>query len=62
MSKFVGLAGIIVAGLTAVLFIADLAAGIPFQRVSIAVDTGFILGSLILAYLGWSVMERSRKT
>ena len=51
----------IVSGLVAILFIADLAAGIPFQRVSMAVDSGFIVASLMLAYLSWSIVERARK-
>ena len=51
----------IVSGLVAILFIADLASGIPFQRVSMAVDGGFIVASLILAYLSWSIVERARK-
>jgi hypothetical protein len=61
VSKVVGLVGMIVSGLVAILFIADLAAGIPFQRVSMAVDSGFIVASLMLAYLSWSIVERVRK-
>lgn len=60
MSKFLGFAGMVIAGLIAILFVADLAAGIPFERVSIAVDAGFIAASLIVAYLSWSIVERSR--
>ena len=60
MSKFLGFAGMVIAGLIAILFVADLAAGIPFERVSIAVDVGFIVASLIVAYLSWSIVERSR--
>ena len=60
MSKFLGFAGMVIAGLIAILFVADLAAGIPFERVSIAVDAGFIAASLIVAYLRWSIVERSR--
>lgn len=60
MSKSLSLIGIIISGLIAVLFLADLAAGIPFQRVSILADVGFVLASLITAYLSWSIRERAR--
>lgn len=60
MSKVLPLVGLIVSGLVVVLFVADLAAGFPFQRVSIAVDVGFILAGLIVAYLSWSLLGRAR--
>jgi hypothetical protein len=53
--------GMIVSGLVGILFIADLAAGFPFQRVSIAADIGFVLSSLILAFMSWSIMEKARR-
>ena len=59
MSKPLALAGLIVSGLVAVLFVADLAAGFPFQRVSIAADVGFLVAGLIVAYLSWSLMARA---
>ena len=58
MSKILALAGLIVSGLVTILFVADLAAGFPFQRVSVAVDVGFILAGLIVAYLSWSLTAR----
>jgi hypothetical protein len=53
-------AGMVMSGLVGILFLADLAAGFPFQRVSIPTDIGFCVSSLILAYLSWSIMERPR--
>jgi len=47
-------------GLVGILFLADLVAGFPFQRVNIGTDVGFLVSSLILGYLSWSIMERSR--
>ena len=58
MSKILALAGLIVSGLVTILFVADLAAGFPFQRVSVAVDVGFILAGLVVAYLSWSLTAR----
>ncbi|MFM9025132.1 MAG: hypothetical protein ACKON7_07295 [Planctomycetaceae bacterium] len=59
MPKPLALVGLIVSGLVAVLFAADLAAGFPFQRVSIAADVGFLVAGLIVAYLSWSLMARA---
>ena len=60
MSKALSLIGMIVSGLIVVLFLADLAAGFPFQRVSIGADIGFVVSGLILSYLSWSLLERGR--
>ena len=53
--------GMIMSGLVAILFLADLAAGFPFQRVSVVTDIGFIVSSAILAYMSWSIMEKPRR-
>ena len=60
MSKTLPLTGMIVSGLIGILFVADLAAGFPFRRVSVGADVGFLLSSLILGYLSWLVLERPR--
>lgn len=62
MTKTLPLVGMMIAGLVAVLFVADLAAGFPFQRVSIAADVGFLVSSLIIAYMSWSLLEKPRRT
>ncbi len=61
MSKMMPFVGMIVSGLVGILFIADIAAGFPFQRVSIAADIGFILSSVILAAMSWLTMEKTRR-
>jgi len=58
--KLLALVGLIVSGLVVVLFIADLAAGFPFQRASIAADVGFLVSGLLVAYLSWSLIGRAR--
>lgn len=60
MSKLLGFGGMVIAGLIAILFAADLAVGFPFERISLAVDIGFLVASLIVAYLSWSIVERPR--
>lgn len=52
--------GLIVSGLVGILFLADLAAGFPFRRVSIPSDIGFILASGILAYMSWSIRSKPK--
>lgn len=53
--------GMIVSGLVGILFLADLAAGFPFRRVSIPCDIGFILASGILAYMSWSIRPKPKR-
>jgi len=56
VSKSISFAGMVVSGIVSILFMADLAVAIPFSRVSVLADTGFILSSAILAYLSWSAL------
>ncbi len=61
MSKVMPFIGMAVSGLVVILFVADLAAGFPFQRVTILGDIGFILTGAILAYMSWTILDRSRR-
>jgi hypothetical protein len=61
VARFFGLSGMILAGLVAVLFLADLVAGVPFGRKSLPAEVGFLLASLLLAYLSWSILDRGRR-
>ena len=60
MAKAMSIAGMIVAGLLALVFIADLAIGIPFSRVGTMTDVGFLVSALILAYLSWNAFRDSK--
>ena len=51
----------IVVGMIAILFLADLAAGFPFGRTSVVANIGFVLFSAIVCYLSWSLIERNAK-
>jgi hypothetical protein len=59
MAKAMSIAGMVVAGLLALIFTADLAVGIPFGRVEMLTDVGFLVSSLILAYLSWNAFRDS---
>jgi hypothetical protein len=59
-STVLSLAGLILSGVVVVLFVADLAAAFPFQRVSVAADIGFILAGLLVGYLSWSINSRAK--
>ena len=54
MPKALTISGLVVSCLLLLLFGLDLASGIPFNQKEIAMDIGFVISSLILAYLSWS--------
>jgi hypothetical protein len=60
MAKAMSISGMIVAGLIALVFIADLAIGVPFGGVGTMTDVGFVLSSLILGYLSWNAFRDSK--
>ena len=60
MAKAMSIAGMIVAGLLALVFIADLALGIPFNRVGPLTDVGFLASASILGYLSWNAFRDSK--
>ena len=62
MTKLLPMIGMVVSGLVGILFIADLAVKFPFRRVSLALDIGFLLAALIVAYMSWSVLDTTKTT
>ncbi len=60
MTKLMPMIGMVVSGLVGILFIADLAVKVPFRRVSMMLDIGFLLAAVIVAYLSWSVLDTSK--
>ncbi|MCA9259860.1 MAG: hypothetical protein KDA61_11700 [Planctomycetales bacterium] len=60
MSKALTIFGMVVAGLLVLTFAADLAAGIPFEGASMAMDVGIIVAAGILGYLSWDAFRQAR--
>jgi hypothetical protein len=54
MPKAFTIAGMVVAGIVFLLFALDAVVGFPFYKASLVMDLGFIVASLILAYMSWS--------
>jgi hypothetical protein len=57
MIKLLCIFSMVVGVLMALVFGADLAIGLPFGRPSIALGACFIVGGLILAYMGWALQR-----
>jgi hypothetical protein len=57
MSKALTIFGMVVAGLVALVFIADLAMEIPFGRASKTMDIGAIIAAAVLGYLAWDALR-----
>ncbi|HVX11919.1 MAG TPA: hypothetical protein VHC22_12115 [Pirellulales bacterium] len=57
MPKALTIAGLVVACLLFLLFGLDLALKVPFNQMNMAMDIGFVVCSLILAYLSWSAFR-----
>jgi hypothetical protein len=54
MPKALTISGLVVSCLLLLLFGLDLGLKVPFNRAQIGMDIGFVISSLILAYLSWS--------
>ena len=59
MGKILTIIGLVIAALIALVFLLDLALGIPFGRHSLVMDLGFLTSALILAYLSWHSMRET---
>ena len=57
MPKALCIAGIVIAGLLFLVFGLDLALKFPFGRAAWLMDSGFLVSSLILAYLSWTTLK-----
>jgi hypothetical protein len=60
MARAMTIAGMAIAGLIGLVFILDLALGIPFRRISVVTDVVFVVSAGIVGYLAWSAFRDSR--
>lgn len=60
MSKAMTIVGMVVAGLVALVFVLDLAIGIPFSKASLTMDLGGIIAAVLLGYLSWDALQDVR--
>ena len=60
MSKALTIAGMVVAGLLALIFALDLVVGIPFDKASYPMDIGALIAAAVLGYLSWDAMRDVR--
>jgi hypothetical protein len=59
MQRALAIAGLVVAGLIALLFAVDLIAGIPFGGKSMLMDVGTIVAALVLGYMSWNTLREA---
>ena len=57
MPKAMTICGMLVAALILVIFGLDLAVGVPFQKISMVMDIGFVVAALLLAYMSWATFR-----
>jgi hypothetical protein len=57
MAKALCMTGLVVAGLIAILFAADLAASIPFRRASIVMDVSLLVCAILLGLISWMTLR-----
>lgn len=59
MQRAIAIAGMVIAGLIALLFLIDLVADIPFGGRSVLMDVGSIIAALVLAYMSWTIFREA---
>lgn len=57
MPKALTIIGMIIAALILVIFGLDLALGVPFQKISMVMDIGFVVAAILLAYMSWATFR-----
>jgi hypothetical protein len=60
MSKALTIFGMVVAGLIALVFVADLAVGVPFEGADKIMDIGALIAAGVLGYLSWDAFRDAR--
>jgi hypothetical protein len=57
MAKALCMTGLVVAGLVAILFAADLVAGFPFGKASIFMDVSLLVCAIVLGLISWMTLR-----
>ena len=57
MAKALCMTGLVVSGLVAILFAADLVAGWPFRGASLVMDISLLVCSLLLGLISWMTLR-----
>ena len=57
MAKALCMTGLVVSGLVAILFAADLIAGFPFQKANMVMDISMLVGSILLGIVSWLTLR-----
>jgi uncharacterized membrane protein len=57
MPKALCIAGMVVAILVLILFVLDMALGVPFKRASFTLDVIFVISAAILGYLSFMTLR-----
>ena len=60
MAKALTIFGMVVAGLLALVFVADMAVGVPFSGASWTMDIGAIIAAGVLGYLAWDAFRDAK--
>lgn len=60
MSKAMTILGMVVAALVGLIFLLDLAVGVPFATANWVMDVGALIAAAILGYLSWDAMRDVR--
>jgi hypothetical protein len=60
MAKALTIFGMVVAGLLGLVFIADLAVGVPFAGARKTMDVGALVAAIVLGYLAWDAFREAK--
>lgn len=60
MARILCIIGLVISSLVALLFLADLAAGIPFNRHNVVMDAVFLVCSLVVAGMSFQTFRELR--
>ncbi len=60
MPKALCMSAMVISGIIGLIFAADLALGIPFDKASMVMDVCFLICAATTAFLGWSTFREQK--